>query len=101
VTKEEELLPALHQAAKYDEEILVEEFIKGKEITVGILGDLPLPIIEIVPKSGFYDYHSKYTKGETQYIIPARIPRENISMPKRLASKPLKPWVAMAVPEWI
>lgn len=76
VRKEDELIPALREAAAYDEEILVEEFIKGKEITVGILGELPLPVIEIVPKSGFYDYHSKYTKGETQYIIPARIPRE-------------------------
>jgi D-alanine-D-alanine ligase len=73
---EEELVLALKEAAKYDEEILVEEFMKGKEITVGILEDIPLPVIEIVPRSGFYDYHSKYTKGETQYIIPARVPRE-------------------------
>jgi D-alanine-D-alanine ligase len=73
---EEELVLALKEAGKYDEEILVEEFMKGKEITVGILEDIPLPVIEIVPKSGFYDYHSKYTKGETQYIIPARVPRE-------------------------
>ncbi len=72
----EELVPALKEAGKYDEEILVEKFMKGKEITVGILENIPLPAIEIVPKSGFYDYHSKYTKGETQYIIPARIPRE-------------------------
>jgi D-alanine-D-alanine ligase len=76
VRKEEDLVPSLKEAWKYDEEILVEKFMKGKEITVGILEDIPLPIIEIVPKSGFYDYHSKYTKGETQYIIPARIPRE-------------------------
>jgi D-alanine-D-alanine ligase len=76
VRKEEELAPALKEAGRYDEEILVEEFMKGKEITVGVLEDIPLPIIEIVPKSGFYNYHSKYTKGETQYIIPARIPRE-------------------------
>jgi D-alanine-D-alanine ligase len=76
VRKDEELLPALKEAGQYDEEILVEEFMKGSEITVGILEDIPLPVIEIVPKSGFYDYHSKYTKGETEYIIPARIPRE-------------------------
>jgi D-alanine-D-alanine ligase len=76
VRREEERLGALQEAGKYDEEILVEVFMKGKEITVGILGDIPLPVIEIVPKSGFYDYHSKYTKGETEYIIPARIPRE-------------------------
>jgi D-alanine-D-alanine ligase len=76
VRKEDELLHALREAGKYDEEILVETFMKGKEITVGILNDIPLPIIEIAPKSGFYDYHSKYTKGETEYIIPAQIPRE-------------------------
>jgi D-alanine-D-alanine ligase len=76
VRAEEERLRALQEAGKYDEEILVEGFMKGKEITVGILVDIPLPIIEIVPKSGFYDYHSKYTKGETEYIIPAQIPRE-------------------------
>jgi D-alanine-D-alanine ligase len=76
VQKDEELGPALKRAGEYDEEILVEEFMKGKEITVGILENIPLPVIEIAPKSGFYDYHSKYTKGETQYILPARIPRE-------------------------
>jgi D-alanine-D-alanine ligase len=76
VWKDEDLGPALKQAGKYDEEILVEEFMKGKEITVGILDNIPLPVVEIVPKSGFYDYYSKYTKGETQYILPARIPRE-------------------------
>jgi D-alanine-D-alanine ligase len=76
VQREEELSPALEKAGEYDEEIFVEEFMKGREITVGILEEIPLPVIEIVPKSGFYDYHSKYTKGETQYILPARIPRE-------------------------
>ncbi len=76
VQREEELLPAMKRAGECDEEILVEEFIKGREVTVGILGDIPLPVIEIAPRSGFYDYRSKYTKGETQYIIPARLPRE-------------------------
>ncbi len=76
VRTEGEILSALKEAGKYDDEILIEEFMKGKEITVGILGEIPLPIIEIVPKSGFYDFHSKYTKGQTDYIIPAKIPRE-------------------------
>jgi D-alanine-D-alanine ligase len=84
---EEELVLALKEAGKYDEEILVEEFMKGKEITVGILEDIPLPVIEIVPKSGFYDYHSKYTKGETQYIIPARIPREKYLYAQEMSLK--------------
>ncbi len=76
VKRPEEILPALQEAGKYDEEILVEAFVKGKEITVGILHEIPLPIIEIAPKSGFYDYYSKYTKGETEYIIPAPLNRE-------------------------
>jgi len=87
VKKEEELNPALQEAGKYDEEILVEEFMKGKEITVGVLEDIPLPIIEIVPKSGFYDYQSKYTKGETEYIIPARIPREKYLYAQEISLK--------------
>jgi len=87
VQSEEELVPALKKAGKYDEEILVEAFLKGKEITVSILGDLPLPIVEIVPKGGFYDYHSKYTKGETQYIIPARMPREKYLYAQEISLK--------------
>jgi len=87
VRKEEELVPALREAGKYDDEILLEEFMKGKEITVGILHDIPLPIIEIVPRSGFYDYHSKYTKGETEYIIPARIPREQYLYAQEISLK--------------
>jgi D-alanine-D-alanine ligase len=87
VRSEEELVPALKEAGKYDEEILVEEFMKGKEITVGILEDIPLPIIEIAPKSRFYDYHSKYTKGEAEYIIPARIPREKYLYAQEMSLK--------------
>jgi D-alanine-D-alanine ligase len=87
VRKEEELGPALKKAVEYDEAILVEEFMKGKEITVGILEDIPLPIIEIVPKSGFYDFHSKYTKGETQYILPARISREKYLYAQEISLK--------------
>jgi len=87
VRKEEELIPALKKAVEYDEEILIEEFMKGKEITVGILEDIPLPMIEIVPKSGFYDFHSKYTKGETQYILPARISREKYLYAQEISLK--------------
>ncbi len=87
VRKEEDLSSALKKAGEYDSEILIEEFIRGKEITVGILEDIPLPIIEIVPKSGFYDYHSKYTKGETQYIVPARIAREKYLYAQEISLK--------------
>lgn len=87
VRRDEELGPALMKAGEYDEEILVEEFVKGKEITVGILDNIPLPVIEIAPKSGFYDYHSKYTKGETQYILPARIAREKYLYAQEMSLK--------------
>ena len=87
VRLEEELAPAFKRAGEYDEEILVEEFIKGKEITVGILEDIPFPVIEVVPKSGFYDFHSKYTKGETQYILPAQIPREKYLYAQEISLK--------------
>ena len=90
VQEEEELLPALKKAAECDDEILIETFVKGKEVTAGILGDVPLPIIEIAPRSGFYDYRSKYTKGETQYIIPARLPKEKYLLAQEMSLKAFK-----------
>lgn len=57
---------------RYDK-LLVEEKINGNELTVGFMGKTPLPIIKIVPKVGFYDYTNKYTKGNTEYIVPAPI----------------------------
>ena len=64
-------------ASSHDEDVLLEEYIEGTEITGAVIGnDEPevLPIIEIVPESGFYDYYSKYTPGATEEIVPARIP---------------------------
>lgn len=76
VRTEEEFIPALQDAAKLDETILVESFITGAEVTVAVVGGRALPVVEIVPKSGFYDYASKYTKGATEYVVPARISDE-------------------------
>ena len=73
VRKQTDLRAAVEQALQSDTKVLVEEFIVGKEITVSVLNGRALPIIEIAPKSGFYDYQSKYTKGMTDYIIPAGI----------------------------
>jgi len=70
---------ALATAFKYDDTALVEQFITGTEITVPIIGneDLEiLPIVEIVPAKGFYDYEAKYTPGATDEIVPARISDE-------------------------
>jgi D-alanine-D-alanine ligase len=69
----EGLQQAVKRARAYDREVFVERFIKGKELTVAILKGRPLPIIEISPKGGFYDYEAKYTAGQTDYICPARI----------------------------
>ncbi|PIU57869.1 MAG: D-alanine--D-alanine ligase [Deltaproteobacteria bacterium CG07_land_8_20_14_0_80_38_7] len=67
------LLDAIRLASKSDNKIIVQQYIKGKELTVGLINGRALPVLEIVPKSGFYDYNSKYTKGMTEYIVPARI----------------------------
>jgi D-alanine-D-alanine ligase len=56
-----------------DRGLLVEEFVPGRELTVGVLGDRALPLIEIRPKDGFYDYRNKYEKGRTEYDVPARV----------------------------
>jgi D-alanine-D-alanine ligase len=74
VQDKEGLARAIMHARQYDPRLLMEEYIKGKEITLGVLNGQPLPLIEIAPKGGFYDYHAKYTKGETEYILPPRIP---------------------------
>ncbi len=68
-----ELGPAIDLALRYSSDVLVESYVPGREITVGILGEKPLPVLEIVPKSGFYDYECKYTKGKTKYIVPAKV----------------------------
>lgn len=73
VRNEKELAAALKEAATLDSTVMVEEFIEGCEVTVGVLCGEALPVLEIVPKSGFYDYAAKYTKGMTDYICPARI----------------------------
>lgn len=76
VHKPDELSPALKMASDSDSKIIVQQYISGKEITVGVLNGRALPVLEIAPKSGFYDYTSKYTKGMTEYIVPARISEE-------------------------
>ena len=84
VEKESDLPAALQLAAGSDVKIMVEECVAGKEITVGFVAGQILPTIEIAPKSGFYDYEAKYTKGMTEYIIPA----------------PLEPAVTDLLNEW-
>ena len=88
VQEPEELAAALEKAFNYDSEVLVEEFVDGSELTVGILGGLQpeaLPIVEIVPYSGIYDYHAKYTKGATEYFVPARVDEATTRLTQEVA----------------
>jgi D-alanine-D-alanine ligase len=78
------LAPAIEQARRYDHRLILEKYIKGREITLGVLDGKPLPIIEIAPKSGFYDYRAKYTEGETEYILPPRIPSKAYEEAERI-----------------
>ena len=64
---------ALEDCFRFGDAVIVEEYFSGRELTVGILGDLALPVIEIVPREGFYDYQHKYTKGASEYFVPAPI----------------------------
>jgi D-alanine-D-alanine ligase len=76
VFKQEDLAPAVELAFKYGNEILIEKFIRGKEVQVGILGDRAMGAIEIVPKRAFYDYAAKYEQGMSEHFFPARIPED-------------------------
>ena len=74
-----ELDSAMAEAAKYDRKLLIEKFVSGRELTIGILGDQALPILEIIPKGGFYDFNNKYpflnpqAGGAAEHVCPAKI----------------------------
>ncbi len=87
VNSREELDAALAAAAKYENSILAEEMISGREFTVGVLDGRALPAIEIIPTEGFYDYKNKYQAGRTVEICPAPISEEE---GKRLANEAIK-----------
>ncbi len=69
----DDLFKKAKEAAKYSDKVLFEKFIEGRELTVSILGDKALPVAEVKPKDGFYDYEHKYTPGLTDKIIPASL----------------------------
>ncbi len=79
VKNENELESAINEASKYDRELLIEEFVSGRELTIGVLGDQALPILEIIPKGGFYDFNNKYpflnpqAGGGAEHVCPANI----------------------------
>ncbi len=83
----EELARGLEEASLYDEMVVVEEFIRGRELTVGILGlhPRPLPVLEVIPSHRIYDYQCKYTPGRTRYLVPAPLPGEVAARLQELA----------------
>lgn len=83
VDRANKLEQALDYAFSYDETIIIEKYIEGREVTVGILEDKPLPVIEISPLRKFFDFQAKYEKGKSDYIVPARLPPASYSRIQR------------------
>ena len=93
VKTDRELESAQAEAAKYDRELLVEKYIPGRELTVGVLGEQILPVLEIVPKGGFYDFNTKYpflnpqSGASAEHICPAKIDREKTRAIQEMAMR--------------
>lgn len=89
VKEREHLIKAMENAFTYSNEVLVEEFISGEELTVAMMeinGEVhAFPVINIRPRSGAYDFKSKYTKGETEYLVPAPLPEATTKHVQKLA----------------
>lgn len=85
VSDEKELSTALGAAFNYSQTVLIEERIVGREFSVGIIDDKALPIIEVIPKAGFYDYKNKYQVGFTEEITPAHVNEELTKTMQQLA----------------
>lgn len=85
-----ELNEALHLALSLSEKAIIEEFIPGRELTIGVLGEHILPVLEIRPKHNLYDYQCKYTAGMSEYIVPADIPFDLADVLQKDAYKAFK-----------
>ena len=85
VFREEEWEPATREALRHGREMLVESYVPGRECTVGLLGNAALPVVEIVPEDGYYDYQAKYVRDTTRYIVPAALPEDCAARAQALA----------------
>ena len=85
----EEASLKLPRVIRVSDDLLVEEYIPGRELTVSVLGGRALPAVEIVPESGLYDYAHKYTKGQTRYLCPAPVDE---ALAARLSADALRAW---------
>ena len=85
VRSKDELCSAVSYAKRYEENIMIEEMIEGREFSVGILEGEALPVIEIIPHEGYFDYEAKYQVGLAQEICPAELPEETANKMKNIA----------------
>ncbi|WFB34755.1 D-alanine--D-alanine ligase [Kiritimatiellota bacterium B12222] len=86
-TQHRDIADALESVRKFDRRILAESFIEGTECTVGIVGEDVLPVVQINPHSGTYDYEAKYQRNDTQYLVPAPYSDELTNLLQSLALK--------------
>lgn len=87
ISSANEFASSIAEAFKLCDTVMAEKYIEGKELTVGIIGDKILPIVNIVPKNKFYDFEAKYTKGMSEYIIPAKIDEKTTKTIQKIAYK--------------
>ncbi len=85
VDNKDDFIKGVNLALSYSEKVLIEKYIKGRELTVSIIDENAYPVIEIVPKEGFYDYEHKYSKGMSNYVCPALIPDSVSTKAKEMA----------------
>lgn len=83
----EEYEAAVSDAFRYEDEVIVEKYVSGRELTVGVMNGKAMPVIEIIPKAGFYDYKNKYQAGLTEEICPAPIAPEDTARVQALAEQ--------------
>jgi D-alanine-D-alanine ligase len=100
VKDQSKLDSAMAEAGKYDRKLLVEKFVSGRELTIGILGDQALPILEIIPKGGFYDFNTKYpflnpqAGASAEHVCPAKI---NSTLTKKIQELALRAFRALGL----
>ena len=87
VKRREDMSSAIAEAFLYDDEVMIEQFVPGRELTVGILGDDALPVGEIIPKHEIYDYECKYTVGMAEEVFPAQIHSDRTREAQELARR--------------
>lgn len=85
VQNREEFEDALNICFELDDEVLIEEFVKGREFSIGVISKKALPVVEIIPKNGWYDYKNKYEAGATEEICPAHLSEELTKKMQKIA----------------